>query len=125
MTSENAPIIAKMMERIKPDWWNFDSALRAVTAPDIIGWYMGESFNVPIGFIHAKELKAYNCIELENYGYDDKGVFHTGEKMAVLFDKVEQYAFDNAFRSVRVTITYHKEFSADKNSLTTLRNCRT
>ena len=113
----NAPIVAKMMERIKPDWWSFDSALMAITAPDIIGWYMGESFNTPMGFMHAKELKAYSCIELENFGFDDNGVFHTGDKLAILFDKVEQYALENDFRSVRVTITYHKEFSHSNTAI--------
>ena len=125
LTADNAPAVAKLMARIKPDWWSFDSALEAITAPGIIGWYMGESFDTPAGFIHVKELKAYNCIELENYGFNDCGVFHTGRKMAALFDKVEQYAAANGFRSVRVTVTYKKEFGAKINYAKELADVKT
>jgi len=104
--SENAILVARLMSRIKPDWWSIDSALEQVTSPDIIGWYMGESEDVPIGFINIKEHATHYYVELNNYGYDDNGEFVTGEGMAILYEKIEQYAASKGLRSVRTTITW-------------------
>ena len=106
LTAEKAPLVAKMLARVKPEWFAFESALEWITAPGIIGWYMGKSINAPVGCIHIREHKPYNYIELMNYGFDDNGEFHTSEKMAILYDRVEQYALENGFRSIGSILTY-------------------
>jgi len=116
--TENAILVAKLMSRIKPDWWSEDSALKQITAPDITGWYMGEKENEPIGFIHMKTLVNYNCVELNAYGYDDNGEFVTGEGMAILYEKVEQYAASKGIKSVRTTMTW-TDASFDEQDPTT------
>ena len=113
LTPEMAPLVAKMLARIKPEWFTTESALELITAPGIIGWYMGENIDTPIGCIHIQEHKPYNYIELILYGYDDNGEFHTGEKLAVLYDRVEQHALENGFRSVGSVLTHESEKITD------------
>ena len=119
ISSGNAPFVAKMMSRIKPDWWAFDGdALRQITSTDMLGWYMGETEDTPVGFICVKEVIDYGCVELQSYGYDDNGEFVTGELMGILYEKVEQYAVSKGFRSVRTHITW-TDASFDKQTPTT------
>jgi len=106
LSSTNAPFVAEFMARIKPEWWSIEGALETITSPGIVGWYMGEREDAPVGFIHLKELESYSCGELESWGFDDNGVFTTGEKLAVLFDVAEQYVASKGFRLIRATLTW-------------------
>jgi len=102
LTLDKAPLIAELMARLVPECWgDYDSTLKMITAPDKIGWYMGENAETPKGFLYIKEYECYSCAEIENYGYDDNGMFAAREKIAVLYDKAEQYALEKGLRIIR------------------------
>ena len=95
LTLAKAPLIAELMARLVPEWWgDYNSTLKMITAPDKIGWYMGENAETPKGFLYIKEYECYSCAEIENYGYDDNGMFAAREKIAVLYDKAEQFIYN-------------------------------
>lgn len=47
INKSSAPLVVKLTNEIKPDWW---------TATDVIGWYMAEKQEEPIGWMCIKRL---------------------------------------------------------------------
>lgn len=105
INKSSAPLVAKLMNEIKPDWWSFRGALEQITATDVIGWYMAEMQEEPIGWMCIKRLDSYSCAELNGWGMNDDGNFHTDEKMSILYDYAERYAKETDLRNIRTTMT--------------------
>lgn len=47
----------------------------------------------------------YSCAELNGWGMNDDGNFHTDEKMSILYDYAERYAKETDLRNIRTTMT--------------------
>ncbi|MBP1754768.1 MAG: hypothetical protein H6Q59_1166 [Firmicutes bacterium] len=105
ISKNTAPLIAKLMNELKPDWWSSQGALEQITADNVIGWYMAENQEEPVGWMCIKRLDAYSCAELYGWGMNDNGSFHTDEKMALLYDYAESYVKEAGLRNIRTTMT--------------------
>ena len=105
LTPQNAHLVAELMARLVPEWWDYDSAMKQITASGKVGWYMGEDADTPKGWIVIKGIEDYSCVEIDASGYDDNGEFTSCEKLAALLDKVEQYAIAKGLRLVRETLS--------------------
>lgn len=105
INKDNAAFVAKLMSKIKPDWWDFKDALEQITETDVIGWYMAKNQDKPIGWMCIKLLEPYSCAELNGWGMNDNNFFHTDEKMAILYDCAERYAKEMGLRNIRTTMT--------------------
>ena len=112
ITTDSAPTVAKMMARLVPEWWSYDSALKQITSADKIGWYMGEDAETAKDYICVKEIREYSCAELENFGYDDNGEYTAGDDLAILHDKAEHYALEKGFRMIRSRICDRRQIRA-------------
>ncbi|MPM47694.1 hypothetical protein SDC9_94407 [bioreactor metagenome] len=87
---------AKLMNRLKPEWWSVQSAerqLRHVSESiKTIGWIMYDDCRQPLGWFLCRELIGYSTLELECSGYDDHGIFSLNEQLLPLFEHAIEYA---------------------------------
>lgn len=108
ITDENIPLVAKLMCSIKPEWWDYESAVGQLSNIDetigSIGWFVGENENHPKGWIFCRELKGYKSLELECCGYDDNGTFALEHKLKELFDIAVVYAKSKGYLTFRTAM---------------------
>ena len=109
MTSEAIPKIARLMCKIKPDWWDYEGAFSQLSGVEdtihTIGWYLGEDENTPKGWILCRELIGYRALELECSGFDDNGEFKLEHKLGELIREAERYARSKGYLTFRSGIS--------------------
>ncbi len=110
INSENAKSVARLMHRIKPEWWPaFEDAYGQLTDIDqtikTVGWYMGENSEQPKGWILCRELVGYRALELECSGFDDNGACKLEHKLGDLFQIAERYAKNKGYLTFRSGIS--------------------
>lgn len=106
MNKENAKDVAKLMHKLKPEWWpGFDDAYGQLTNIDdsigTAGWYLADENNKPIGWALFRELKNYLSLELECSGFNDNGVFKLEHKLKDIFDTAQNYARSKGYTTLR------------------------
>ncbi|HEX2946002.1 MAG TPA: hypothetical protein VHT96_08595 [Clostridia bacterium] len=108
LTDSNIPTVASFMCRIRPEWWDYNSAFGQLSNIDetigTVGWFMGNDENHPKGWVFCRELKGYRSIELECCGYDDNGTFALEHKLKELFDTVCNYAISKEYLTFRTAM---------------------
>lgn len=109
MKSEAIPKIARLMCKIKPDWWDYEGAFSQLSGVEdtihTIGWYLGEDENTPKGWILCRELIGYRALELECSGFDDNGEFKLEHKLGELIREAERYARSKGYLTFRSGIS--------------------
>ena len=110
INSENAKSVARLMHRIKPEWWPaLEDAYGQLTDIDqtikTVGWYMGENSEQPKGWILCRELVGYRALELECSGFDDNGACKLEHKLGDLFQIAERYAKNKGYLTFRSGIS--------------------
>jgi hypothetical protein len=109
LTANRIPVVAQLMCRIKPDWWDYESAfgqLRDINESiKTVGWYLGDDAEHPKGWILCRELIGYRAIDLECSGFDDNGTFKLEHKLGQLFRVAEEYARKKGYLTFRSGIS--------------------
>jgi hypothetical protein len=108
LSENNIPIVASLMARVKPDWWDYEGGLEQLS--DIrntvhnVGWYMGENKTNPRGWILCSDYACYSCLSIECLGYDDNGNFAMEEQLQPLIEQAETYARSKGYRILKYMI---------------------
>lgn len=92
INDENATLVARLMARVKPDWWDYQGAMMQLMQHSMFGWYMGEKEGKPVGWISVKMLPAYHVLYLETFGCAMDDVWSAEEKMKSLYEYAERFA---------------------------------
>ena len=111
LTKENAPLVAKFMAKIKPEWWDYDGAIGQLTDINTVfgtvGQFIGKDKEHLKGWMLCRELRCYNSIELECWEYDDNGVFSLEHKLKDLFDTACEYAKSKGYLTFRTAMGFN------------------
>ena len=109
MNGDNIPAIATLMSTIKPEWWNFNGAVKQLSdissAVFNIGWLIGETEESPLGWLLCSEHVNYSCLNIECLGYAENGEFVAEEQLEPLLVVAERYAVANDHRLLRYVIS--------------------
>lgn len=98
----NIPIVAELMARIKPEWWDIEGASNQLGTG--IGWYFGHNENEPKGWVLCQDLRHYKTVEIECLGYDKGGSCIIGKELQPLIERAEQWAIERKYAVMRFTI---------------------
>ncbi len=74
--------VARLMARLKPDWWDVREALQQLT--ENTGWYLTKPDNTASGWLIAHQQAAFRTVEIESMGYDDAGDYSIGPELEPL-----------------------------------------
>ena len=109
LTPDAMPALASMMSTLKPEWWDYESALGQLSNIEesirTVGWYCGEDPTHPKGWILCRELLCYRALELECSGFNDSGEFKLEHKLGELMKVAEQYAKEQGYMCFRSGIS--------------------
>ncbi|GMQ64667.1 hypothetical protein [Vallitalea maricola] len=101
--NSNVENIAKLMAKIKPEFWSFEGALNQLSSGQ--GWYMGNDKYSPDGWILCKEYRLYKVLEIECIGYSDDGKFDVSSSLNPLISHIEEWAMKNNLDKLRFIIS--------------------
>lgn len=108
LTADSIPRVARLMARIKPDWWDYEGAygqlsdIRSTTYN--VGWFMGEDAQRPSGWLLCADYACYSCLSIECLGYDENGKFVMEHQIKPLLEAAERYARGKGYRMLKYMI---------------------
>lgn len=119
INDENIPTVAKLMESIKPDWWDYQGAVKQLQdVRNNIGWLIGEDVQNPEGWLLCADDDYAKILNLECMGFNEDGTFVTGEQLQPLFEKAEAYASAKKYSVLRFMISTSEMSTFDKQDIT-------
>ena len=105
LDKENIPAVAKLMESIKPEWWNYSGAFKQLSdTRNNIGWLIGDNEQNPKGWLQCSDDEYALFLDLVSMGFDEGGFFVAGEQLQPLFEKAEAYARLKKYPVIRYMI---------------------
>lgn len=105
LDKKNIPAIAKLMESIKPEWWNYNGALKQLSdVRNNVGWLIGDNEQNPKGWLLCSDDDSARFLNLECLGFNENGAFITGKQLQPLFEKAEAYARSKKYSVLRYMI---------------------
>lgn len=108
LCDQNIPAVAKLMESLMPDWWNYQSAYDQLSdirnSANAIGWLVGDTEQNPKGWLLCTDYKHYSCLSLECLGFNEGGSYVTTDELQPLLEKAEAYARNKKYRLLRYMI---------------------
>lgn len=119
LNDNNIPAVAKLMSSIKPEWWEYDGALKQLNdVRNNIGWLLSDNEQNPKGWLLCSDDDYALFLNVECMGFDEGGSFVTGEQLRPLFEKAESYARNKKYPVIRYMIGDSKLPSFHKQDIT-------
>lgn len=100
--TRNIDVVAALMSKIKPDFWDFEGALSQLK--EGIGWFVQGEGNKPIGWVLCKDYTMYKTLEIECLGFDNNGEYLIGKQLEPLIDIAESWAKEKRYANMRFII---------------------
>jgi len=109
LCQKNTPAAARLMAKVRPDYWDYDGAICQLS--DIrntafnVGWIIGENEENPKGWLLCVDYELYSCVSVECIGYDTEDQHTLEKQMSFLLQQAECYAKGKGYRIYRYVIT--------------------
>lgn len=118
--------VARLMARLKPDWWDASEALQELT--DHAGWYLANSEGRAAGWLTAACHMNQRTVEIESLGFDLAGTYCVGSELTPLVHACEEWGLYNGMANCRYIMSsrgfsiHNQEIIDPASALLTLRN---
>jgi hypothetical protein len=91
--------VARLMARLKPDWWDVREALQQLT--ENTGWYLMGPDGQARGWLIARQQEAFRTVEIQSIGYDNAGHFEIGTELEPLLSTCEEWGLYSGMANSR------------------------
>lgn len=91
--------VARLMVRLKPDWWDVHEALQQLT--ENTGWYLRDTRGAATGWLIAHQQPACRTVEIESLGYDNHGELCVGPELTPLLLACEDWGLYSGMANCR------------------------
>jgi len=95
--------VARLMERLKPEWWDYYEALDCLGSCQ--GWFLENSLGQPVGWLAARTFLLYRTVEIESIGFDWLGELRVSSELQPLIETCEIWAKNQGITNLRFVMS--------------------
>jgi hypothetical protein len=91
--------LARLMERLKPEWWDYQEAMELLA--NCHAWLLETEHGQPVGWLAARLLIPYRTVEIESMGFDGLGELKVNAELLPLIETCEMWARKQGMANLR------------------------
>jgi len=103
ITSLHRLSVARLMERLKPEWWDYLEALDFLAICH--GWFLENYRGQPVGWLAARAYPQYRTLEIESMGFDWQGEQRVCSELLPLIETCEGWAIKEGMVNLRFVMS--------------------